>query len=120
MIKVLSVNVGAVQAMEIAGRRVMTGMHKRPVSGPVACRALGLTGDEQADLTVHGGLSKAVYAYPSEHFAFWRTVRAQARVGALEDLMATAQERGHEHNVPMILIEECWHVMCTRAERGES
>lgn len=47
-------------------------------------------------------------------------VRAQARVGALEDLMATAQERGHEHNVPMILIEECWHVMCTRAERGES
>lgn len=80
MIKVLSVNVGAVQAMEIAGRRVMTGMHKRPVSGPVACRALGLTGDEQADLTVHGGLSKAVYAYPSEHFAFWRTVRAQARV----------------------------------------
>ena len=58
-------------------------------------------------------------------FSEWLTghdaeVRAQARVGALEDLMATAQERGHEHNVPMILIEECWHVMCTRAERGES
>jgi MOSC domain-containing protein YiiM len=82
MIKVLSVNVGAVQAMEIAGRRVMTGMHKHPVSGPVACQALGLAGDEQADLTVHGGLSKAIYAYPSEHFAFWRTVRAQARVAA--------------------------------------
>lgn len=82
MIKVLSVNVAAVQAMEIAGRRVMTGMYKRPVSGPVACRALGLAGDEQADLTVHGGLSKAIYAYPSEHLAFWRTVRAQARVAA--------------------------------------
>jgi MOSC domain-containing protein YiiM len=53
---------------------------KRPVAGPVAVGPLGLAGDEQADLSVHGGRSKAVYAYPSEHHAFWRTVRAQAGV----------------------------------------
>ena len=46
---------------------------------------MGLEGDEQADLSVHGGLSKAVYAYPSEHFAFWRTVRAQAQVALWDD-----------------------------------
>jgi MOSC domain-containing protein YiiM len=44
----------------------------------IAVQALGLEGDEQADPTVHGGLSKAVYAYPHEHYAFWQTVRAQA------------------------------------------
>ncbi len=82
MIQILSVNVGRAQAVDIAGRRVMTAMHKHPVAGPVACTALGLAGDEQADLTVHGGLAKAVYAYPSEHLPFWRTVRAQARVAA--------------------------------------
>jgi MOSC domain-containing protein YiiM len=44
---------------------------------PRAVGALGIEGDEQADLTVHGGLSKAVYAYPHEHYPFWQTVRAQ-------------------------------------------
>jgi MOSC domain-containing protein YiiM len=53
----------------------MSGIHKRPVIGPVAVGALGLAGDEQADLTVHGGLSKAVYAYPIEHYAYWREQR---------------------------------------------
>jgi MOSC domain-containing protein YiiM len=45
----------------------------------VAVGPLGLDGDEQADPTVHGGLARAVYAYPAAHFAFWQTVRAQAR-----------------------------------------
>jgi MOSC domain-containing protein YiiM len=60
----------------------MTAIGKQPQTGPVMIGALGLAGDEQADPTVHGGLSKAVYAYPAEHLAFWRTVRAQARVAA--------------------------------------
>jgi len=51
----------------------------------VAVRPLGLAGDEQADLSVHGGLNKAVYAYPSEHYAFWQTVRAQARVSLWDE-----------------------------------
>jgi MOSC domain-containing protein YiiM len=78
--RILSVNVAVARAMDIDGRSVMTAIGKRGVEGSVAVRALGLEGDEQADLSVHGGLSKAVYAYPSEHYAFWQTVRAQAGV----------------------------------------
>ena len=80
--KVLQVCVSKAQEVRIDGRAVRTGIFKRPVAGPVAVGPMGLAGDEQADLSVHGGLSKAVYAYPSEHAAFWQTVRAQARVAA--------------------------------------
>jgi MOSC domain-containing protein YiiM len=51
---------------------VRTGIFKDPVVGPVPVRALNLDGDRQADLTVHGGVSKAVYVYPSEHYTYWR------------------------------------------------
>lgn len=83
--KILSVNVAAAQALHINGRRVMTAIAKQPQAGAVPYGNLGLAGDEQADPTVHGGLSKAVYAYPSEHLPFWRTVRAQAKVAGWED-----------------------------------
>src|SRR5690606_37749501 len=49
-----------------------------PAQGRVALASLGLEGDEQVDLSVHGGLDKAVYVYPAEHYPFWQTVRAQA------------------------------------------
>jgi len=78
--QILSVNVAIAREVTIDGRGVMTAIGKRSVEGSVAVRPLGLEGDEQADLSVHGGLSKAVYAYPSEHYPFWQTVRAQARV----------------------------------------
>lgn len=84
-IQVQSVNTAAAQAVTIHGRRVMTAIGKRAVAGPVAVGPLGLAGDEQADPTVHGGLAKAVYAYPSEHYAFWQTVRAQARVSLWDE-----------------------------------
>ena len=70
--KLLSVNVGQPRAVEWQGRMVETGIFKAPVAGPVALRALNLDGDRQADLSVHGGAHKAVYVYPSEHYAFWR------------------------------------------------
>lgn len=76
--KLLGVQVASVQSRLIGGRSVMTAIGKQAVQGPVQVRLLGLEGDEQADLTAHGGLSKAVYAYPSEHYGFWQTVRAQA------------------------------------------
>lgn len=80
--KVLSVNVGTVGDLFVrqsdAMRRVATGIHKQPLHGPVAVGRIGLAGDEQADLTVHGGLNKAVYAYPSEHYAFWLAQRTAA------------------------------------------
>ena len=76
----ISLNVSLARPMVIDGREVMTGIGKRAVEGAVEVGPLGLAGDEQADLSVHGGSSKAVYAYPSEHYAFWQTVLAQARV----------------------------------------
>ena len=80
MIKILSVNTARVDSRLIQGRQVATAIGKRPVTGPVAVGTLGLDGDEQADLSVHGGQSKAVYAYPVLHYPFWQTVRAQAGV----------------------------------------
>jgi len=68
---VLGVQVGRVQLLEAGGRVALSGIRKQEARGPVAVGALGLAGDEQADLTVHGGLSKALYAYPVEHYDFW-------------------------------------------------
>jgi len=79
--QILSVNTAPARKVQINGREVLTAIGKQPRPGPVEIRPLGLEGDEQADLSVHGGLSKAVYAYPSEHLPFWRTVRAQAGAG---------------------------------------
>lgn len=86
-LRVLSVNVGRARSVRIHGRDVLTAIAKRTVDGPVAVEPLGLEGDEQADLSVHGGLSKAVYAYPSEHYAFWQTVRAQAKVSLWDEAL---------------------------------
>jgi MOSC domain-containing protein YiiM len=82
---VVSVNVGRAEERRVGGRTVLTAIGKRALDGPVAVRPLGVAGDEQADPSVHGGLAKAVYAYPLAHFAFWQTVRAQARVAAWDE-----------------------------------
>jgi MOSC domain-containing protein YiiM len=79
-ITVLSVNVARVEQRLIEGRRIGTAIGKRAVDGPVGVLPLGLEGDEQADLSVHGGRSKAVYAYPVAHYTFWQDVRRQAQV----------------------------------------
>ena len=71
--KIVSVNVGLPREVSWQGKLVTTGIFKKPVDGPVMMRTLNLDGDGQADLTVHGGASKAVYAYPSEHYGYWRT-----------------------------------------------
>ncbi len=83
--KLISVNVGRAQPLRVGARTVLSGIGKRAVAGPVAVGRLGLEGDEQADPTVHGGPAKAVYAYPAAHYAFWRTVRAQARVSLWDE-----------------------------------
>jgi len=70
--RVLSVNVGLPREVEWRNEPVTTAIHKAPVSGSVQVRQLNLDGDRQADLSVHGGPDKAVYAYPSEHYAYWR------------------------------------------------
>jgi MOSC domain-containing protein YiiM len=77
--RVLSVNAAAVGELFVARtgkeRRVLTGIHKRPVQGAVFVGPSGLIGDEQADLRLHGGPDKAVYAYPFEHYPFWAARR---------------------------------------------
>lgn len=70
--RVVSVNVGLPRDVFWNDRSVSTGIFKEPVAGRVRVRTLGLQGDRQADLTVHGGPEKAVYAYPSEHYEFWK------------------------------------------------
>ena len=83
-----SLNTGRVQSLLIDGRSHASGIRKAPRDGRVAVAPLGLEGDEQADLSVHGGLSKAVYAYPHTHYAFWQTVRAQAKVAGWDEPLA--------------------------------
>ncbi len=70
--KVLSVNVALPRLIAWKGQTFNTGIFKKPVNGPVMMRQLDFEGDRQADLSVHGGPYKAVYAYPSEHYEFWR------------------------------------------------
>ncbi len=72
MIQIISVNVGLPREVEWKGQIVRTGIFKEPVAGRVAIYTLNLAGDQQADLTVHGGTEKAVYAYPAEHYTYWQ------------------------------------------------
>jgi len=72
MMRVLSVNVGRPRRVSWRGTPVTTGIYKEPVTGAVRVRTLNLDGDRQADLSVHGGWDKAVYAYPSEFYELWR------------------------------------------------
>jgi MOSC domain-containing protein YiiM len=87
MPQLLGVQVAQARRVKIAGRSVLTAIHKQPVVGPVSVLPLGLGGDDQADLSVHGGLDKAVYAYPSEHYPFWLKARAEAGVGGMDDTL---------------------------------
>ena len=70
--KLISVNVGLPRMVTSNGEPVSTGIFKEPVAGRVMLRTLNLDGVGQADLSVHGGPSKAVYVYPSEHYDYWK------------------------------------------------
>ena len=70
---VISVQIG--QIAPLGPRGVQTAFIKRTVTGAVMVEKLGLAGDQQADLRVHGGPDKAVYCYPIEHYSRWREMR---------------------------------------------
>lgn len=72
MAKVISLNVGLPRTVYFRGLAVTTGIFKEPIKGRIKIRRLNLDGDKQADLTVHGGPDKAVYAYPAEHYDYWK------------------------------------------------
>jgi MOSC domain-containing protein YiiM len=70
--RLLSVNIGRPQIVMRDGQAVSTAIYKKAVTERVVLRTLNLDGDRQADLSVHGGPTKAVYFYPSEHYDFWQ------------------------------------------------
>lgn len=71
--KLTSVNVGLPRDVAVGGKTVRTSIWKNPVQGRVHVSSLNLAGDQQSDLSVHGGVDKAVYLYPAEHYSYWRT-----------------------------------------------
>jgi MOSC domain-containing protein YiiM len=70
--KVVSVNVGLPRDVAWRGKTVRTSIFKAPVDRRLRVTTLNLEGDAQSDLSVHGGIDKAVYVYPVEHYAHWR------------------------------------------------
>jgi MOSC domain-containing protein YiiM len=89
--RVVSLNVGRPQEVAWHGRTVLTSIFKAPVNRRLRVTTLNFEGDEQSDLTVHGGVDKAVYAYPFEHYDHWREELAQANLplGAFGENLTT-------------------------------
>ncbi len=86
----LSVNVGLPRSVEWQGKSVRTSIFKSPVDGVVRVGPYNLAGDQQADLSVHGGAYKALYLYPSEHYAYWRADLGELAWGAFGENLTTA------------------------------
>jgi len=72
VMKLISLNVSLPKTVDYRGYKVSTGIYNNPVEGRLKVKTLNIEGDEQADLSVHGGPDKAIYSYPSEHYPFWK------------------------------------------------
>jgi MOSC domain-containing protein YiiM len=107
--KIISVNVARVGRLfdspSAGGHQVATAIHKQPLAGPVTVGRLGLEGDAQADRRLHGGPTKAVYAYPLKHYAFWQTQRRLAGKG---DAPLGHGALGENLTVEGLLEDACW------------
>lgn len=88
MPQLISLQTGRARRIVINDRAVLTAIHKQAVAGPLPVLPLGLQGDEQADLSVHGGLAKAVYAYPSEHYPLWQAARQTAGLSGIDNSLS--------------------------------
>ena len=107
MPKLISVQLGTAKRVKIGERQILTAYNKQSVRGQIPVTALGMVGDEQADLSIHGGLEKAVYAYPSEHYAFWQSARLEAGVGAIDDSLPNGS-LGENLTLQGLLETEVW------------
>jgi MOSC domain-containing protein YiiM len=83
-----AIQTGQVRPLMVGRRKLVSAIGKTAVSGPIEVTVLGLAGDEQADLSVHGGLSKAVYALPSEHLPWWQAQRMAQGATMFEETLA--------------------------------
>ena len=89
---------------EVRGRPVESAIAKAPVTAPtLALSTTNLDGDRQADLSVHGGPDKAVYAYPVAHYPAWRADGFAVEVGGFGENLAL--EGVDEHAV---LLGDVW------------
>ena len=86
--QLLAIQTGQVRPLMVGGRKLVSAIGKTTVSGPIEVGVLGLAGDEQADLSVHGGLSKALYALPSEHLPWWQAKRQAQGATMFEEPLA--------------------------------
>jgi len=84
----LAIQIGQVRPLMVGGRKLVSAIGKTTVAGPIEVGVLGLAGDEQADLSVHGGLGKAVYALPSEHLSWWQAQRQAQGVTMFDEALA--------------------------------
>ncbi len=89
--RIVSVQVGSSRLLRVGERTLRSAIGKQAVEGPVAVGPLGLAGDEQNDLSVHGGLFKAVYALPHPHLAWWSAQRRAASVSMLDETFTPGQ-----------------------------
>jgi MOSC domain-containing protein YiiM len=89
--RLLSLQVGTSRFLRVGERTLRSAIRKQAVEGPVAVGPLGLAGDEQNDLSVHGGLSKALYALPVQHLPWWSQWRREAGVSLFEEVLAAGQ-----------------------------
>lgn len=105
--QVLGIQVGKATGRMIEGRRILTAFAKQAVQGTVAVGPLGLAGDEQADLSVHGGLNKAVYAYPSEHLALWQAARHERGLSLFDEALPLGAV-GENLSLRGLLESEVW------------
>jgi MOSC domain-containing protein YiiM len=86
--QLLAIQTGQVRPLMVGGRKLVSAIGKTTVSGLIEVGVLGLVGDEQADLSVHGGLSKALYALPSEHLPWWQAKRQAQGATMFEEPLA--------------------------------
>jgi MOSC domain-containing protein YiiM len=87
VLHVRSINLGRVRRLRVGGRTLLSGIGKQPVEGAIPVGPLGLLGDEQAETSLHGGLQKAVYAYPAAHYAFWQAQRCEHGVSLFDETL---------------------------------
>jgi MOSC domain-containing protein YiiM len=106
-VQLLSINVGQVRKLRVGERQLPSAIGKHTVSGAVAVGKLGLAGDTQADDSVHGGLAKAVYAYPMEHYPFWQQLRREHGVSLFDEDLPHGF-MGENLTISGLLEQEVW------------
>ena len=106
VMQLVHIQIGKVRPLRVGERKRMSAIGKTAVTGPVRVGLLGLEGDAQADLSVHGGLDKAVYAFPLAHLAYWQQQRVAHGVSLFEEAAAALQPGFVGENLSLMGLRE--------------